>query len=246
MERHLILRIFLLVLFGIQCFVSGYPQDSGLAVNSSTVFKSFDPLFKVDPRLVSGDFYQTPAMGASTGHPYFMDPNWKSGWLVLDGIRFDNLLLRYDISSNQLILNTVNLTDSYLQVVLKKDQISSFMMDGHLFRPFPVPLPTTGLRFCEVLVDGDPGFVWVQSKSLKVSSGGSSDYIYQSSKGRYLLLDEQLILYHGRRTLYRYFPEYKNAIRGILKERHLLLKMIPLATHAELVQMCKTSLTKMP
>ncbi|MCK5822153.1 MAG: hypothetical protein KAH17_09705 [Bacteroidales bacterium] len=220
----------------------GYSQPAK-PISSKAVFDHFDHLHKVDARLVSGDFYQTPFMNKLAGHPYFFDSEWKSGYVVLDSIKYDKLLIRYDIHTNQLILNTVNITDSYLQLVLKKEDISLFYMDKHLFRPYPIVQSQTGVQFCEVLSTGKIDFLLLKSKRLKVTPGGPSDYIYQSRLIKSLQLNGEIIPYRGRRTLYKLFPEHKSQIRNFIQEERMAYRRINLEGHIKLIDYCNTLLS---
>jgi len=222
----------------------GYAQSDNKPILSAEVFVHFDQLYKVDARLVSGDFYQTPFMNKLAGHPYYFDTEWKLGSVVLEGIKYDSLLLRYDICSNQLILNTVNITNSYLQLVLKKEHIDSFYIDGHLFRQYPKIQAQSDIQFCEVLASGKIDFFLVKSKRLRVTPGGLSDYVYQARLLKTLQLNDELFPYRGRRTLYKLFPELKSQIRDFIQREQLRYRRITLEEHLELINYCNNLLTE--
>lgn len=207
-------------------------------LSSSRVKEHYAEYYKSDPRLVSGDFYQTPMMSQSTGDPFFIDANWKKGSLIIEGIRFDELLLRYDVSSHKLILNTVNFTGSYIQIVLKKDIISEFTLDNRLFLPYPDMDPVYGQRFAEAMVEGPISFLVVKTKNLKVTAGGTSDYLYQSNNKRVLSIDERLISYHGIRTLKKNYPQFKTQLKEYIKTNRLRYKRLNLEQHASMISFC--------
>ncbi len=234
------LSILLTITTLVPCLV--YSQTEKKSMSSKEVFEHFDQLYKVDARLISGDFYQTPLMNKSTGHPYFLDTNWKPGSVVIDNICFDSLLLRYDIHSNQLIINTVEITNSYLQLILKKDGISSFTMGKHLFRPCSKANSLTGTQFCEVLAEGEIDFLLKKTKSLIVANAGLSDYKYTTNRVRSLLMNKQQISYHGRRTIYNLYPELKNQLRDFIRKEHLRFRRMSLDNHIALINYCNTLL----
>lgn len=222
----------------------GYSQSVVKPISSKEVLAHFDQLYKVDARLISGEFYQTPLINNSTGHPYFFDTSWKTGSIILDSVRFDSLLIRYDININQLIINTIDITDSYLQLILKKDRISSFTMGDHNFRPYPKLSSLTGIHFCEVLTEGDIDFLLTRIKSLKVADAGLSDYKYKTKHVRSLQMGDQLIPYRGRRTLYKLYPELKTQLREFIRRERLRYRIISLNKHVELVNYCNTLLAE--
>lgn len=207
-------------------------------VSSQEIKKSFEPFFKVDSRLLSGDFYQTPMMSSSTGDPFFIDPNWKKGRVRVDGIWFENISLRFDISSHNIILNTVDLTNSYMQVILKKDRIDYFTMGSHSFITFPADDPSMGKRFCELMVSGPIEFLVLKTKNLKVTAGGLSDYIYQTTTQKNLRYQGELTRYTGRGTLIRKFPEFKSELKDFIKDNKLIFRRLDLDQHAMLISYC--------
>lgn len=217
-------------------------QNIGKPVASKEIKEYFDNIYKTDPRLISGDFYQTPRMSKSFGHPYFINWDWKEGSVVLDGIQFDSLLLRYDISSNEIILNTRNFTSSYLQLILKRDHISTFKMGDHMFRPFPGKPLANGLFFCEVLAEGEIDFLLLRSKKMTVTVGGMEDQTYQTNQSEYVFINESLSKYHGRRTLFKLFPELKAEIRDFIKTNRLKYRRLKLDEHVKLINHCNSLL----
>jgi hypothetical protein len=221
-----------------------FAQTNDNQINSEEVKSYYQNYFKADPRLISGDFYQTPVMSNSTGDPYFIDANWKDGSVIINDLEFQNLQLRYDISSHQIILNTLNQTDSYLQIALKKEQISEFVMNGRIFRPYPSDDPVYGRRFAEVIVQGDINFLVVKSKNLKVTEGGVSDYMYQTSTRKSIQIGEQLLPYRGVKTLKKEFPELKVQLKQFTKSNHLRFRKLQLDQHASIIEHCNSLLEK--
>jgi hypothetical protein len=61
-----------------------------------------DSVYGSDIRLVNGRIYQPPHQGAA-GHPYFLGQEWMDGSVIACGQQFNNLLLQYDISGDNLI-----------------------------------------------------------------------------------------------------------------------------------------------
>ncbi len=217
-----------------------WAQSEVKPVPSKEVFDHFDKLYKIDSRLVNGDFYQTPKMNESAGHPFFFNPDWKTGSISMEGVVFDKLHLRYDINTGQLILNSSDFTNSYLQVVLKKDRIKYFTLDGSLFKPYPTDNPMTGIQFCQVLEEGQINFLLVKSKNLKVTPGGLSDFVYQNNQSKILQLNDELITYRSRRTLYKQYPELKPLLREYIKKERLAFRSMNLENQTNLITYCNS------
>lgn len=208
------------------------------SISSKEVRKHFEAFFKADPRLISGDFYQTPQMSESTGDPFFIDANWKIGSATLHGVTFENLLLRYDIDSHQVILNTVNHTDSYLQIALKKADMTEFTMAGESFVAYPKEDHVDGKLFANAMVIGPIDFWIIKSKNLKVTAGGISDYIYQTNTKKTLRYDDKLLTYRGVNTLQKLLPQHKTQIKTFIRDQKLRFKRKSLEDHASIIAYC--------
>jgi hypothetical protein len=163
-------------------------------------------MLPADSRLISGDYYAEPSLANTTGHPYFMDPLWKKGYVVLEAIRYENLWLRYNIASNQLLLNLKELTGTGIQISLKKQNISEFGLDGHRFIPDHSGDGKPTGRFRELLADGPAKLEVLWTKSLKVPASGTSVYVYESRNQWMLVRGDVTVPYHGIRTLIKLYP----------------------------------------
>ena len=214
-----------------------FSQSLYKPVESVVIQEYFDSLYKFDPRLISGDYYQ-PRFSIPDGHPFFIDEEWKTGSVMLDGTLYDDLLLKYDIISNELVLNTKNMSSFSLQLVLKKKHIAYFNMGDHFFRPFPGSFQSDSLYFCEVLVQGDTELLLLKSKTLSVVSDGLTVYRYLLNQAEYLHRNGVLYRYWGRPTLYKLFPEIKADIRRYLKEKRLKYKRLKLEDSINIVNHC--------
>lgn len=220
----------------------GFSQPVNQGTVSESLFYKYDQLFKADPRLISGDFYLTPLMGVSTGDPFFISPEWKKGSITLGNIIYDSLLLRYDILSNRLILYTLHLTTPVFQLALNNPAISSFTMDGRVFRRDPGDLTHREMKFSEELATGHLTLLRSRSKKLTVPGSGTATYVYEMKARMTLLINNQTEKYAGRRTLFRLLPEEKQAIRNFIRHEKLRLRMSRPENHGRLVDFCNTLL----
>jgi hypothetical protein len=220
------------------CPQIGLGQNAVKPISSADVFSYFDKPYRADSRLINGDFYNTPKLSATSGHPFYFSPEWKTGELLLEGDLFKNLKLRYDIESGQLILNTVDYIESALQIILKKDRIEYFIMDGNLFQPFPESHPVTGLQFCQVLEEGHIDFILVKSKNLKITTTGLTDFAYSENKETYLRINREVIPFKGRRSLFKLYPSLKPELKEYIDKKRMSLRRMSLIEQTELISFC--------
>lgn len=236
MDKNIAKQLAMFLIITLLSSVIALPQSISKPVESKAIQEHFDLIYKIDPRLISGDLYQ-PTMSIADGHPFFINSDWKKGSVIVDGIQFDNLLLRYDISSNELILNTRNITSLNLQLILKNDHVSFFNMGDHSFRHLPGKNQFYGSYFCEVLAQGEIDLLLLRTKNLKII-GSDLNYSYQTNQYEYLVLNEKVYRYRGRRTLFKLYPDLKAELRDFIKINRLKFKVIK---HDNLVKLISHS-----
>lgn len=217
-------------------------QQAPSQISSQKILTHFDQIFRVDSRLISGNFYQDLSPRSTDGHPYYGDQSWNIGSVVIDNISFDSLLLRYDIYNNELICNPVNFTNSLMPLALNKDRISSFTMNGRRFLPFPSPETGQKIRFSEVLASGPVTLLLLQSKKLKVPISGNFSFAYETYSTMTLLVDNKIIKYKGKQTLYRLYPQLKIPLQAFIRSQKLRLPGKQHQNHARLIDYCNTLL----
>jgi len=198
-----------------------YSQDNGNEVSSSHIRSIIDQAYGADPRLVSGKVYRGARQGSVAGHPYYFDENWKTGYVIIDSIRFDSLLLKYDVLENKLVLNTSNISSSYFLLCINMEKTDRFSIDGHDFIPFHREKDEGDRRFCEAVVEGDISYLILKTKKLKVE-GGVVDFSYKTYDNQFLLYNNELTRLRGRRTLFRLFPDLINNLKQFIRQENLI------------------------
>lgn len=197
-------------------------QSPGQTLSSSEVSNKLDMLYGLDQRLVSGSSYPGEALGSIIGHPYWIDSGWKKGRVVMDGVTFDNLLLKLDIESNDLVLNTSNLSNQSIQLCLQKERVSELVMDNRKFIKFPGE-ENNNFHFCEVCCEGQIIYIVTRNKTLAIASSGSADFKYKEYIKHYLLIDGEVIRFTGKRTLFNLFPDKKQELRRFINTNSISL-----------------------
>jgi len=197
-------------------------------------------LLPADSRLISGDYYAEPSLANTSGHPYFLDPAWKRGYVILEGIRYDGLQLRYNIATGQLLLNLTELTGTAIQIALKTQNISEFSIDGHLFIPALPGISDKILRFCEILARGPATLAVLWTKSLKIPASGTTEYVYESRNQWMLITGDQTIPYHGIRTLNKLYPSVSKELTNFRRTLPKNIRRDRRLREAALVDACNS------
>ena len=221
-----------------------YSQEKDTPVSSDEIRIELDSNYGADQRLVSGKFYHDAPYGSINGHPFCINEEWKNGQVIMDGIVFDNLLLKYDIVSNELVLNTLNLSNNSLQISLKTGNISSFKLADKKFIVFPGMESENKPVFCEQVSSGKIDFLLLRIKEMRIASSGGSDFEYKEYYNNYLRKDGELIKFRGRRSLFKLFPEHRKELRNYISRQGLLLGRKNIDDRGLLVDYCNKLLSE--
>ena len=111
----------------------------------------FDHLNGPDYNLLNGRQNNIPYSG--TSHPYFHSDQYRPGSLLLNGEAYDSVTINYDIVDQQVILQSPDNSGQIIKIVLNRELIDQFKIDGLTFRL--MSLPETGSSFFQVVSSGD-------------------------------------------------------------------------------------------
>jgi len=213
-------------------------QQSGQAISSTQAREALDKIYGLDQRLVSGRSYPGETKGSIIGHPFWIDSDWKTGKVCINGELFTNLLLRFDISVDELLLNTSNLNNQALQLCLNKNAISEFSLGERNFIEFPDYKINKEGKFCEICAEGKLSYLVTRKKSLIIASGSSTEFKYKENIGNYLLYEGRLIKYKNKRTIYKLFPDQKKELRRFVYQNALTTTRNNTFNRTRLVEYC--------
>lgn len=211
-----------------------------VVITSSQARDNLDKIYGVDQRLVSGRAYPGEPKGSIFGNPYWIDSEWKSGSVTINGVTFTNLLLRFDITENKLVLNTSNLNKQVVQICLNINAISEFLLGERKFIRFPENDNSKKTIFCELCTEGKLTYLVTRNKSMTIASGSSTDYKYKENVGNYLLYEGRLIKFKNQQTLYKLFPEHKKEMRRFIYQNALSLNRKNSVNRTILVAYCNS------
>ncbi|MFO7851794.1 MAG: hypothetical protein ACQETA_09545 [Bacteroidota bacterium] len=239
-NRNCFLLTMLLFTLG---FSQLFPQAKGGTISSSQIRSIFENASGPDSRLVSGKLYLGARQGSVTGNPYYLDENWKTGYVIIDSLVFDGLLLKYDILENKLVLNTISISNSEILLCLNLEKTKRFGIDGRNFIPFPREKDSPGRWFAESVVEDTLSYLILKKKELQVDAG-AVDFSYKTDENPYLLYNNELFKFNSRRTLFRLFPHLKDDLKEFIRQENLaLIKKRP-ENLGRLTEYCNTLLNK--
>ena len=96
------------------------------------LFTSFDSRYGKDPNLYKGPKYFIEK-NYEFGFPFWKQNNAFTGKLVLNNALYDNLLLRYDVYKQKIILEFTDQFGANTQIILNNNELNSFNLGSNYF-----------------------------------------------------------------------------------------------------------------
>jgi hypothetical protein len=210
-----------LILFNLQ---NNYAQPSGNTDPDFLKWKSyFNQLYGADYNLMNGIRYINIYPSAE-GHPFLGEDRFYQGNVVINNQLFRDVEIKYDICNQEIILQYQHFSGGTDKIILVKEFIDEFVMDGKLFRKYNFPETVPG--FYQVVSQSNIYCLYYWEKDLLKGSSVQSFYKYSPErKLSYLVIDNKLRSFKGRRSFVKLFPpEYHKDIMQFLKSNKIWIR----------------------
>jgi len=197
----------------------------------------FDHLNGPDYTLLNGRQYKLLNSGES--HPFFNTDRYRPGSLLLNGEAYDSVTINYDIVDQLLILQYPGNSGQDLKVILNREMIDHFQIDGLTFRL--MSFPETGSSFFQVLGSGDISCYLLWEKTLYRSTvSGNTRYKYsKQSRKIYLQREGRLNVVRSRASFISLYEEtYRKEIKAFLRREKIRFRNASDEKLGELMNFC--------
>jgi hypothetical protein len=199
--------------------------------------ENFDHLNGPDYNLLNGRQYDLLNSGKS--HPFFNTDRYRPGSLLLNGETYDSITINYDIFDQQLTLQYPGNSGQDLKVVLNREMIDHFQIDGLTFRL--MSFPETGSSFFQVLSSGDMScfLLWKKTLSSSTLSGNTSYKYSKQSREVYLQREDRLYVVRSRSSFTSIYDEaYRKEIKEFLRREKIRFRNASDEKLGELMNFC--------
>jgi len=199
--------------------------------------ENFDQLNGPDYNLLNGRQYDLLNSGKS--HPFFNTDRYRPGSLLLNGETYDSITINYDIFDQQLTLQYPGNSGQDLKVVLNREMIDHFQIDGLTFRL--MSFPETGSSFFQVLSSGDMScfLLWKKNLSRSTVSGNTSYKYSKQSREVYLQREDRLYVVRSRSSFTSIYDEaYRKEIMEFLRREKIRFRNASDEKLGELMNFC--------
>ncbi|MBN2349219.1 MAG: hypothetical protein JXJ22_10295 [Bacteroidales bacterium] len=184
---------------------------------------NFEYAYGLDQDLINGFRYRDRYPDAD-GHPFFGINQFSEGKVIINGKEYRNLLLKYDIVEQDIILQYKNSVNGIEQIQLNTEKIPAFELNGKLFRQYEFPV--TGRNYFQQITNGKIQCLYLWEKELNISGSANRGY-YNYSKQRkrsFLIIEDVLYEYNGLRSFVNLFPSNHQEIRRAVKGLNIKIK----------------------
>ena len=198
-------------------FVQNYIYCQDINTGSDFVSKVKDSLnasYGLNPLLINGRPYQLYSRGELAGDQFFIDETFLKGELSIKGNSFKNVLLNYDINSQDVLVKYDMLKGSYNIIKISKEWLQSFKIDRASFincqkNDFPK-------RIYQVIGNDSIQIYYYSYKSLDVINDvRGSHYEFILHKNMFVSKEGTLYEYTNNRSFVKIFEK---TARPILKK----------------------------
>jgi hypothetical protein len=169
------------------------------------------------------------------GNPYYFYPDWQTGSVLYEGVRYNNLSVQYDIYQDQvLVTNSIGLPFN-----LYSERVEEFSLPNMTFvRLRPDKNHDLKEGFYQKLVDGKLTVYARRVKILdeKVDVTGierkfiASNVYYVQKDGKYYVI-------RNKRSIYNLLDDNRSKINDFLSERNIRYKTDPETTLIQIAQL---------
>jgi len=220
-----------LVLFVILISIVSYGQNE-LREAQKEVFNNS---YGLDVLLYQGKLYY-PEINIASGHPFLGEEGVNVGDIVIEGRRYVDQKLMYNIYLQKIILVFNDLIGAQKQIVIDSDKIDTVFFANQVF--IKNKFPQIGKAFVQLVSnDAIPCYIaWGKNKEI-LSTVGVRGYSFSNEKkAYYLIYHSTLCQFRNNKSFVSIFPEdQRRNIKDYLKVNKLKIGKISPAQLKQLI-----------
>ncbi len=220
-QRHFLFLIFLLLLNCIAPCTAQQKKPS-IPLTGMDLPELSDRYYGSDDLLVSGSVY-IPANPLIDRHPFFEQEEWFEGTVFIDGRRFDNQEISYDLVANRMILNAVFKEGATVRIVLNSWKIDSLFLGDHFFINSKHLAPgQSDTTFYEVINRDGFTFISEYRKEYIQKYTASTPYgLWSQQLSHHYIFTGQWHPIFSKKSLLTFFPSGKDEIRRFMHKNQI-------------------------
>lgn len=183
----------------------------------------YDSLFQTKNQLINGRVIQGHVPGGN-GHPYFGPSGWQSGIIVMEGKSIPCEAIRYDLLTDQLLIQHFSKSGSYV-IRATRDIARVFELGSHTFcflDATQVRDSDFGPGYFETVYKSDTE-LWIKWEKI-FTKGSSGSGRFEQTRSFCIMKDHSYYRINGRKSLLDVFQDIEAEIKEFLKEKEISVR----------------------
>ena len=164
--------------------------------------------------------------GKDLGHPFLGNEEYKKGYLIIHNKRYNNMLLKYNVFEQNLVVLYVDNTGTQMAFLPPLNFISEFSLDNLIFKKYTFNNEKTSIY--QEVYSGEIKCLYSWKKGREESHHNvqfSAFKYYKPLKKSYLVIDNSIYRYKTKGDLIKLFPlQYKKEILSYIKKQKINVK----------------------
>jgi hypothetical protein len=239
-QHHSMARLYLYI--GI-VFCSGLSRSfAQTTLNDSSFYQNainniihlYTDSVKESLHLYSGTEF-TGGYRSSAGHPFFENAEPQQGAIFYNGVRYPDVLLKYDLTKDEVIFINPN---NNLSIKLITQKIAGFSIKGRLFIQIPEAKGMAnfpGAGFYEILYDGTVQVLAKRTKRLRQAAKAEDLAKFKQTNTYYVRKDSAWYEIDNKKSLLAVCRDYKTEVIKFMQQENLNFKSDPEPTLVKVI-----------
>ena len=213
----------------------------GFSVSGQQTGDRSDWIYGLDPLLYNGKLYTFLSPGGASGNQYLDDRNFLAGSVSVKGIRYDSLLLNYDVVNQQLLLRFKHLNGTTSILVLNTSYLDYARFNHREF----IVLKSAGNEepIYQAIGSGKSRVLFTWWKVLSASNSyGESNMVYSKPhRSMYVESNGKLQKFKNNRSFVACFPNTQQLlIKKYLRQHGMKVRKITDTEFQAVVDYCNS------
>ena len=217
-----------------------YQEGRSTGILEEEYLKSYGP----DQRLINGVSYFNQH-AQSTGHKFLEEDRYQMGRLLFDNRLYDQLLLKYDIYNQQVLLLFSQEGSRNKEIIVNDLRLQGFQIGFQVFRK--CYFPETDTLIFQVFEGEKVSFLYHWKKNLiPIVSGNSLSEFSKPKRTSFVQIASGLFEFKNNGTFLKIFPGQRSELKKFLKSRRINLRSASERQIRELNDYCNQIIDQKP
>ncbi|MBI9033665.1 MAG: hypothetical protein JEZ03_04240 [Bacteroidales bacterium] len=235
--RVAILIFILSITSGINSPLFSQIQSEGI-MQKENYYDSIEQKYGLDDMLINGEIY-FPRHPMANGHAYMNHQNWQKGYIKIGPGLYDNLELKYDIETDQLILNSKTTNKGSIKIILNESLVDEFQLGSHHFiNSRLLNITDAKSNYYELIYKGE--FTFIKNHKIVFQNIYNNFNPYgkysEPTASLYITENNQFSKISSKKAFLNYFKPHKKELRKFLRKNKIKYKK---ATNYQFIRLLK-------